>query len=537
MRTLLVVLGGYYVFDYGARKISAYLKSKGHQVDLLLIPFVRLEKRRTFHPHKKFFDEDLAEKIIQPINRLIRERGYSLVGISLTTNFFEHARMITEHIKTEFDMPIIWGGIHAMVAPEECLQHADVVCRGEGEEVMLELCECIRDNKTWEAVPNLCYKKDGQMVCNPLRMLVQDLDRYPAQDFDITNHYICHQFDVVKMTDELLYAFLPHVYGPDSFGYTALATRGCPYGCTYCLNSTLRETYAGKGKLLRRRSVEKVIEELADVKQRFPKISYVVFSDETLLMGQDVSWIANFTKLYREGVGIPFSACVSPENVSHEGLRLLVDGGLFNLQMGIQSGSRRTLKEVYHRRDNIDKLIEATKIINQIPEIVPLYDVILDNPYETDEDYKETIRLLTKIPKPYELQLFSLTMYPGAKLTERAVRDGIIKNAREEVYRKHYQAYRKDNYYNLLMSMVQFFPADTILKLMEKNDFIHRWGLRFLLWLWQSTSYVSGTAPYKLLKKILVERFNVPAPVYARIPTRDNTKETASDEKTHVGGN
>lgn len=524
MRTLLIALGGHNVFAYGPRKISAYLKSQGHEVDLLFIPFVLLEKRKTFHPHKKFFDETLVKRIIKPINRLVREKKYTLVGVSFTTNFLDHARMITRQINSEFDIPVIWGGIHPTVSPEECTEYADMVCRGEGEEVMLDVCRRIRDNESWEDVDNLCFKKDGKVIINPLRPLEQDLDRYPAQDFDYSSHYLCHQFDVLKMTEDLYYKFLPQGYGPGSYGYSTMATRGCPYGCTYCFNSTLRETYAGKGKLLRRRSVENVIQELADIKVLFPKMSYILFSDETFLMGQNISWIANFTKLYREKVGLPFSACVSPENVSHEGLRLLIDGGLFNLQMGIQTGSRRTLKEVYHRRDNIDKLLEATKIINQFPEIMPLYDLILDNPYETAEDFKETIRLLAKIPKPYELQLFSLTWYPGAKLTERAIKDGLIKDIRKEVHRKHYQAYKKSNYYNLLISMVPLFPSEFILNLMEKNDFYHRWGLRLLLKLWQSTRYVSGTVLYQFLKKILVERFHIPAPIYAKIPASKNAE-------------
>jgi radical SAM superfamily enzyme YgiQ (UPF0313 family) len=524
MRTLLIALGGHNVFAYGPRIISSYIKAKGHDIDLLFVPFVPLEKRKTFHPHKKFFDENLVKQIITPINPLVREKEYGLIGVSFTTNFFDHARMITQQIKSEFDVPVIWGGIHPTVSPEECLDYADMVCKGEGEEVVLELYERISNNQPWEDIANLVFKKDGKIIRNPLRPLVQDLDRYPAQDFDISTHYLCHQFEVLKMTNELLCEFLPHGYGPGSYGYNTMATRGCPYGCTYCFNSTLRDTYAGKGKLLRRRSIESVIQELADIKERFPKVSYMLFSDETFLLGKDVSWMADFAKMYKEKVGIPFSACVSPENVSYDGLKHLIDAGLFNLQMGIQTGSRRTLKEVYDRRDNIDKLLEATKVINQFPEIMPLYDVILDNPYETAEDFKETIRLLTKIPKPFELQLFTLTWYPGAKLTERAMRDGLVKSVREEVHRKHYQAYKKSNYYNLLISMTPFFPPDLILDLMEKNDFFHRWGLRILLKLWQSTRYFSGTAPYQYIKKILVERFHVPAPVYAKIPTSDNIK-------------
>ncbi|MFQ5646197.1 MAG: B12-binding domain-containing radical SAM protein, partial [bacterium] len=512
MKVLLISLGGQNIFAYGPRILSAYLKANQVETDLLLVPFVNPDRKRYFSPHWKFYDEDLVNKIIDPIVPHIREKGYDLVGISLTSNFYDHARMITSRIKNKMDIPVVWGGVHPTVRPDECLDYADYVIKGEGEEALLQLIEALGKNGGLEAVGNLVYKKDGEIKNNNLLPLLQDLDSLPMQDFDYSSHYLAYNYQINPITEELIYKVLPQGYGKDSYGYSTMATRGCPYGCSYCLNSTLRLTYRGKGKLLRKRSYQNVVEELAMIKSRVPRLSYFLFSDETFLMGKGLDWIKSFADLYKEKVGLPFSCCFAPEDVSGEALELLIEAGLFNVQMGIQSGSKRTLIEVYDRRDNTGNILKAAGILNKFQDhIMPLFDLILDNPYETDEDRKETIKFLLKLPRPFELQLFSLTWYPGAAITEKAIKDGIVKDVIKDVYRKHYQAYDRSNYYNLLLSMVPYFSADLIGDLLEKNDTFHYLAVRTFLKVWLSTRYVSGTWPYQLLKKVLVKYFKVEA--------------------------
>ncbi len=522
MKVLLMALGGENLFAFGPRILSSYLKAHRVDVDLLLVPFVNPDKKHLFSPHWKFYDEELIKKITSPIMPFVEEKKYDLIGLSLTTNFFDHAKTITRRIKDNLRTPIVWGGVHPTVRPEECLQYADLIIRGEGEEALLELVRAVESDSGLESVGNLGYKVDGQVKYNPLHPLVQDLDSFPLPDFDDSTHYLAYEYKVQPITEELSYKILLQGYGKDSYGYSTMATRGCPYGCTYCINSTLKGIYKGQGKFLRKRSCENVIAELAMTKKHLPRLTYFMFSDETFLMGKGLDWIRKFSTMYKERIGLPFSCCFAPEDVSEEALELLAEAGLFNVQMGIQSGSRRTLIEVYSRRDNTENILKAAAILNKFQDrIIPLYDVILDNPYETDEDRKEGIKFLLKLPRPFELQLFSLTFYPGASITEQAIKDGIVKDVIQDVYRKHYQAYDRSNYYNLLTSMVPFFSKELIADLLEKNDQPHYLGVRAFLKLWYSTRYVSGTWPYQTLKKILVKYFKVKAPVYATLPPKD----------------
>lgn len=523
MKVLLMALGGENLFAFGPRILSSYLKAHDVDVDLLLVPFVNPDKKYLFSPHWKFYDEELIKKITAPIVPFIEDKGYNLIGISLTSNFYDHAKMITEQINKKLQTPIVWGGVHPTVKPEECLQHADFVMRGEAEEALLELVQAVEQDDGYEKVGNLTYKSNGKIKHNLLHALIQDLDSLPLPDFEESTHYLAYHEQVLPVTEELSYKILLRGYGKDSYGYSTMATRGCPYGCTYCINSTIKGVYKGKGKYLRKRSYENVIAELALAKKHLPKLTYIMFSDETFLMGKGIDWIRSFCEHYKENIGLPFSCCLAPEDVSEECVELLVDAGLFDVQMGIQSGCKRTLIEVYNRRDNTENILKAAAVLNKFNDrLVPLYDLILDNPYETDEDLKEAIGFLLKLPRPFDLQLFSLTFYPGASITAKAVADGIVKDPIKDVYRKHYQAYDRSNYYNLLISMIPYFPPEWIKNLVDKNDCLHYIGVRLFLKIWLSTRYVSGTWPYQMLKKILVKYFKVKAPVYATIPTKED---------------
>ena len=69
----------------------------------------------------------------------LKEQSVSLLGISLGTDNYEAAVMLTKTIKSQLSVPVIWGGAHPTIMPDECLKYADMVCRGEGEGALLEL--------------------------------------------------------------------------------------------------------------------------------------------------------------------------------------------------------------------------------------------------------------------------------------------------------------------------------------------------------------------------------------------------------------
>jgi radical SAM superfamily enzyme YgiQ (UPF0313 family) len=107
-------------------------------------------------------------------------------------------------------------------------------------------------------------------------------------------------------------------------------------------------------------------------------------------------------------------------------VRMMRDAGLWATTMGIQSGSERIRRECYERETSDDEIVRACELLDRYGVIRNL-DFIGDNPYETEEDRRATVNLLARLPKPFYFNYFSLTYFPGVELTDRALRDGLIR--------------------------------------------------------------------------------------------------------------
>ncbi len=514
-----MALGRYNLDPYGLKIISAYLKQHGHEADLLFLPFTTWEEHEF---SEDIFDPKQLQQLMQSICQFILNRQPQLLGLSVLTNFYEHAAVLSDELKRHSSVPIIWGGTHATVDPEGTLEHADMVCLGEGEDAILELANKMAAGENYDNVANIWLKRNGQIIRNDVRPLTNDLDRLPYPDLSLENQFVLHKGQILPLDHKLALTYLPHNFGWDSIGYSVVATRGCPYRCTYCFNYGLRSIYRkDKGSIVRRRSLENVMSELYQIKQQFPELTHINIADETFILGDDLAWIKEFCRMYKSRIGLPFFCCLRPENISQESVSELVDAGCFFVQMGIQSGSPRTLKEVYHRHMNMDLLVEKAKVLNLFKDkLMPCYDVILDNPYETDEDLRQTLDFLLRLPKPFRIQLFSLTLYPGTQLYDRAKQDGKLKDIHTQVYQKSYEAYDTHNYYNLLISLTPFWPEKWLKYLKARRDPFHKWALIWGLQLWEYRNKFSSTWPYKVAKKVITKLLNITPPAAEVSPTK-----------------
>jgi anaerobic magnesium-protoporphyrin IX monomethyl ester cyclase len=202
--------------------------------------------------------------------------------------------------------------------------------------------------------------------------------------------------------------------------YSVLTTRGCPYRCTYCVNNAMVDLYPDWCKL-RRRSAVRV---------RLPSIGALIIRDDVFLANPE-SYIAEFCQLYKE-VGLPFQAYTTAQTADWTKLQLIVDAGLRLPIMGIQSGSAR-IQKLYQRHTSNEQMLRAARLIHSFRDRVsrPMYDLITDNPYETDEDRFETLQFIHSLPPPYKLSLYSLTFYPGTEIYRRAKADGFIRHYRK----------------------------------------------------------------------------------------------------------
>jgi radical SAM superfamily enzyme YgiQ (UPF0313 family) len=399
------------LWAFGVRLISSALKRAGHSTRLLLLQSESAE---------------YSAAALDDIRQLIGPSD--LVGLGCFSRGARKARQLAAAIGS-LAKPVVWGGLHASLNPAECAETADIVCRGEGEETILELLESLDEGRSWEGIRNLAYRKGENVVLNPVRPPISNLDTLPLPDFERDHEFHLARGRVVKAPTSA-----------HSRRMQYLGSRGCALHCSYCCNRKLKDLYGGNAVYLRRMSPAKYVDHLATLHRRhFPDATDVFLHDEDFFL-RTVEEIREFAGLYRTQVGLPFDCMVSPLRIADEKVRLLAEAGLWRISMGVESGSERTKKEVFDRPVPNQAVLRASHTIKQHPTVAPCYYFIVGNPYEARQDLLDTLGLMTRLESPHYADIYNLVFFPGSVLFDRAVRDGMIAGARESGVELHFRA-------------------------------------------------------------------------------------------------
>ena len=376
--------------NFGIKYIHAYLQQHGHQSAILFVP-----------------RHDPAIK--KPLMEFVEIYKPDLIGCGLMSYEAPFAASIGAILKEGFPhIPFLAGGIHPTVAPEECLNYADMVALGESEETILEMSEQLESGGNVQGIRNLVYKKNGATVKNSVRPLIEDLDKIPFPGHFPANSYVYHVNTIVPMDLKLFRKYTRY----DGKAYNIISSRGCPFSCSYCCNSFLSKLYGTKS--IRKRSPQNVIKELRAEVTAFPDLILINIHDDCFL-AHSSEWHKEFVHDYKKWIDRPFIVRSTPLHLTEEKIIILKESGLAWVTMGLQSGSERINKEVFHRKVSNNQFLEATRLAKRYG-VSGYYDVILDNPFEEEGDVIETLRVLQKVPKPFQLQLFTLTFYKGTEI-------------------------------------------------------------------------------------------------------------------------
>ncbi len=333
---------------FGPQVLSAVLKERGHDCDLVIVSEVGrgnvLDLARRFSP-------DLA-------------------AFSITSAGFRWAVDLAAALKASLGVANVFGGPHPACFPDFVSEPAvDFACRGEGEETLVELAEAVASGSDPRGIANLSFRGDsGELVHNPLRPLVDDLGALPYQDRSL--HYR------LPMLRKFSYKLF-------------LAGRGCPYNCSYCFNTTLRSSYKGLGRWVRRRPPEHVVGEILDVRARWG-LRNVGFVDDTF--AADKRWLQAFGPLYRREVGLPFNCIVRINQVDEEVADVLASSGCRFVSFAVETGNERLRREVLNRPIS-DADIRARSALLRRHGIRLLTCNMFGLPGETLADGLSTIRL------------------------------------------------------------------------------------------------------------------------------------------------
>ena len=332
-----------------------------------------------------------------------------ILGFSLVSAHVPIIKELIEHLNW-FKGKILLGGIHPTILPEDSIRFSDMICRGEGEQPILDLAYSLSEGRDPYKLNNFWFRSCNEIIKNDMRARTKYLDQNPIPIFMNEDYYVIDQ-DIMIHKD-------PY---QENTRYGIMVFRGCGFKCSYCCSSYLSKLY--NGPKLRGRSPEHVLSELIKVKKELPKIECINFYDEVF----SVAWpmLPEFLEQYKKLINLPFYCEFYPGLVKEDTLIKLKEAGLKGVWLGVQSGSERTRKEVFFRYYSNEVVLRDANLFQKYG-ISVRYDFILDNPFETVEEKMDTIELMMNLPVPYTTNLFSLSWFPETSITQMALEKGYI---------------------------------------------------------------------------------------------------------------
>nr|MBC8391727.1 cobalamin B12-binding domain-containing protein [Deltaproteobacteria bacterium] len=344
----------------GIAILSAALKRDGHQVELFDTALLKPQDyavqdndimvspaifKQTAYTLEDLVKDDTVSIIEDEFQKHIDRYNPGLVAVSTMTSNYDCAIDIMKKVKIK--CPVIFGGVHATICPEEVISEycIDMICIGEGEEALAELCNAMEQGTDYRGIRNLWVKsQNGKLYKNGMRPFV-NLDSLPCPDWSI--------FD----SRHLFRPFMGEIYK----GGFYISTRGCPGACTYCVNPTLKKKFKNCGRYFRYQKPDTTIAHLTELKQKY-NATWFKFGDDTFLL-QSLKNLRELAERMKP-LDIYFGCSVRPDTVSEEKVKLVKKMGCVAMSVGIESGNEEIRRKVLNRQISNEQLERSFKIIN-----------------------------------------------------------------------------------------------------------------------------------------------------------------------------
>ena len=380
--------------NMAAMCLSSFLNSKGHQTDVLII-----EREGNY---------------IQKVKEVIRP---DVIAYSATTVDIRKLLAVNKNLKENLEFFSIFGGPHPTFFPEVIEEEPflDAICIGEGEYALLELVDRLGNNQEIEHIKNLYIRKKGQILKNGLRPLIENLDSLPFLNKDVYRKYYYNSY------------LLRNV--PIRF----ISSRGCPYKCSYCFNHKFFELYGISKRQVRMRSVDSIIQEIKEIKEKFD-IPMVSFVDD--IFGVSKKWMREFADKYKSEVDLPYSINTRANIIDKEMASSLQKSGCYYVTFSIETGDESLRNKVLRRNMRDSAIIKAAQLLHKC-KIPFSTGNMLGIPDETMDTLMKTVEINRKC-RPHYAWASLFQPFPKTDLTSYAIKnsyfDGSFENIGEDEF-------------------------------------------------------------------------------------------------------
>jgi radical SAM superfamily enzyme YgiQ (UPF0313 family) len=362
-----------------------------------------------------------------------------IVGISTITPTAINSYVVASRVR-RMGITVIMGGPHVTFLPEEALDYADFVIRGEGEVPLMRFIDAWETDRDYSRVPNLSFRNGGGYTHNPMMTFENNLDQLPASDFSL-------------MKDVSRLKVIP-----------VQTSRGCPYDCSFCSVTGMF------GKQYRFRSTGHILDEL----RRYRNAGKMIFFYDDHFAANKKRAKELLRAMIDEGLTFKWSTQVRADIVNDpELLDLMRRSGCHTLFIGFESFNPESLKEM-KKKQTVEDITRAVSIIHA--HNIHIHGMFV---HGFDSDTWDSVKLTVKYAKKMKLtsaQFLMLTPFPGSEfynhISKRIVYDDwSMYDAHHVVYRpRHFSLHslqRAQTY-----SHEKFYSTLEIIKKMARKNWI-----------------------------------------------------------------
>ncbi len=373
---------------------TALLKQNGFEVDLFdttlypdIDPDAKIlddEKEDSLQARPTNYEDRgvklLTSDMLSDLAKKVDEFKPDLIAVSLLESIYPIALTMFEVIET-YEIPVLVGGVFAMHAPEVVIENKciDMVCIGEGEETIVEVCKRLALNKDCYEVDNLWIKKDDKIIKNKLKNTI-NVNEIPIPDYSL---FEWERF--MRPMGGKIYNTIP-----------VESNRGCPYLCTFCNSPSTFDLFKQNesSSFFRKKTIKTIHKELISLKNQW-NAEYVYFTSDTfLILTKDE--LNELADLYVRDINLPFWIQTRAETITPFRVKKLKEMGCHRISIGLEHGNEEFRRKILKKTFSDKTIINAVNLIADAG--IPLtVNNIIGFPEENRDLVFDTIALNRKL--------------------------------------------------------------------------------------------------------------------------------------------